>query len=124
MKERILTIALFMALGAFTFNSYAADNVTSPAVTQSEGEHPYDMMIFPNPAKEILYVEYDLPASMDVEYYFTDLQGNIIFRGYTDYTSKGKNVLKIDIKEFPAQTLFLTMVLDNKYFVTKRVIKE
>ena len=88
------------------------------------GQHPYDMTIFPNPVKDKLQVEFDLPGSMDVEYYFTDVNGAIIFIGYTDYTSKGKNNLEINLKEFPSQTLFLTLVFNSKFFVTKRVVKE
>lgn len=42
MKERILTFALFVALGAFTFNSYAADYMTTPGISQTEGEHKCD----------------------------------------------------------------------------------
>lgn len=86
------------------------------------GKNPYDIDIFPNPAEEMITVNFDLKEKTRIRYYVTNTIGQIIIQGDVQNTVQGKNELVLSFNNITNQTLMLTFVFDDEYFVTKRVV--
>ena len=85
-----------------------------------DGSNPYDFSIFPNPALDEVNLTFTMKKSSPVNYMITTLDGRMIREDELGYLTTGNNHLKIDLSDIPNwNTLMLTLVFENKYFVTK-----
>jgi hypothetical protein len=90
-----------------------------------EGKNPYHIHVYPNPVSNAFTIEYNLNKMVICRYYLTNSAGQIISEGMINPAQTGNNKETIRIKkDLPPQTLFLTVVFDNLYFVTKKIVKE
>lgn len=95
------------------------------SVFKIDGSNPYEITIYPIPAKENLYVNFELLNASDVYYMLTDLQGKLIKEGTFEQLKAGKQKQKISLRGIDAaQNLMLTVVFEGKFFTTKRVVVE
>ncbi len=98
---------------------------TPTGIQEINGNNPYDIQIFPNPAKNQFNLTYDLEQLTDVNYFITASNGQLLEQGQIDDQKIGKNKLSITLLDsIPPQALFITFVFEHKYFVTKTIIKE
>jgi hypothetical protein len=88
-------------------------------------ENPYSIDVYPNPADNLLNINFTTDIATDVVYYISTLDGKIIYNGKLEQTSLGENLIEILLDEnLPSQTLFINMVFDGKYYVTQKFLKE
>ena len=94
-------------------------------IQEIDGKNPFNISVFPNPLENEIHVEFHLEESAKVSYYLTAANGQIIRQGQMADPKIGlnKKLIQVDTNT-PKQVLQLTFVFDDKYFVTKSVVKK
>lgn len=88
-----------------------------------DGKNPYDIKLFPNPFKKDITVVFDIRSSANVKYFITNSYGKMVHASHTLNFEAGTHSLIInDISQESGQ-LFLVMIFDDIYFVTKKLLK-
>ncbi len=82
-----------------------------------------DVQVYPNPSNGVFQVAFDVPAACRVVYYITGFEGALIQSGSWSYKDSGvkKERVRINTNEALNQQVFLTLILDNKYYVVKTI---
>lgn len=95
-------------------------------VMQIDGSNPYSFELYPNPTEDgKLFINYTLRSRSDVDYYITALDGRIIDSGKWLSKAAGDHTDSLLIEpSIPAQMLYITLVFEGKYFVTKKAQKQ
>lgn len=89
------------------------------------GNNPYTFEIFPNPADKEINLIYNSDKSVEVHYLISNTLGQLISKGKFETAQIGENKQQLELDEnIGAQLLFVTLVFDNKYFVTKKITKK
>ena len=90
-----------------------------------DGSNPYSIRVVPNPFKNQVEILYTVDHPVKVYYYVSSHQGQIIQQHKMPDAVAGKNSYLLSFQEpMAAQVLILTIVFDNKFFVSQRIIKE
>ena len=93
-------------------------------IYEIDGNNPYSMSVYPNPiSKEItMEIYFDKPG--EGNYFITNGNGQIIAQGSIKSSELGlvRRTIPID-ESLPAQAILLTVVIDNKYYLTKKLLK-
>jgi hypothetical protein len=90
-----------------------------------DGKNPYHIDVYPNPASKAINIEYNLDKMVKCQYYLINSAGQIVSEGNFNPVQTGNNREIIRLEgNIPPQTLYLTVVFDNLYFVTKKIIRE
>jgi hypothetical protein len=89
----------------------------------NEDDNEEELIIYPNPAKDIIYIELNLTAIRNVELYLSDIKGTIV---YSDYIRNlmGKEVTSVDVASFNKGIYFIKIVSENKVYFRKIVITD
>jgi hypothetical protein len=86
-------------------------------VQEIDGQNPYSINIYPNPV--------NLDQLSETYFFLTNTKGQITKQGRINGLQIGLNKKTIKIeRNIPPQTLFITVIFDNKFFITKQIIKE
>lgn len=95
------------------------------SVQEIDGDNPYSLNIYPNPAVSEFTLEFNLDELSETYFYLSNTKGQIIKQGIINVQQIGlnKKTIKID-RSIPPQTLFLTLIIDNKFYITKKIRKE
>ena len=89
-----------------------------------EGSNPFDFNLYPNPAEDHIKVTYELTEPASVGYFITASEGQLLQQGEITPTKLGKNTKTFLIDQsIPSQLLYITLVFDNTFFVTKKLSK-
>lgn len=89
-----------------------------------EGDNPYDFQVFPNPAGNKININYYSEGRSFVEYFITNFTGQIVDQGEFGIKHKGNHSQSLSLSDaINSQILLVTLVFDNKYFVSKKLIK-
>lgn len=105
------------------YEVWLIDTVTV-GIQTIDGKNPYDFKIYPNPADSHIYVNFQLSGTVKIYYFITSSAGQIIQQGEFGKLQTGNNTAKLNIDpSTKTQTLFVTLVFDDKYYVTKRLQK-
>jgi hypothetical protein len=88
-----------------------------------EAENPYQLKVFPNPAKEYLLLEYKAEKNTSMRYYISNTSGSIVLKGQSENNVPGTVSNTINVGTLPAQILLLTVVIDNKYTFHQSILK-
>ncbi len=122
-------------LNPFNFNRAgvtSADNViyavrliksTSTGVQEIDGRNPFDIQVYPNPAHTEIKVSFKLDQSARVAYYITNSTGQLIRQGEINNPVTGENLITISLDNIQNQALMVTFVFNDKFYVTKKVIR-
>lgn len=87
-----------------------------------DGKNPYEFTVFPNPAKKIINIKYNLEKTVPAEYFLTNSDGKILYEGKLN-SLKGINYHKLYIdRTISDNFVFLTLIFDNKFFSTQKII--
>lgn len=88
-----------------------------------DGSNPYEFVVYPNPStEENINVKFDLKKMVSVNYTLNTLDGRIIAQGEIGQLRLNGNQFKIPVKKATGSNqLALTLVFDQKYFVTKKI---
>ncbi|MEE4260858.1 MAG: hypothetical protein V2I62_13925 [Bacteroidales bacterium] len=97
---------------------------TQTGVYKIEGTNPFDFNLYPNPADNHINVNYHLEKPSAVEYFITASDGQLLQQGKITQTKMGENTKTFFIDQsIPSQLLYITLVLDHTFFVTKKLSK-
>lgn len=91
-------------------------------VDQLNGEHDFSFEVYPNPAIDHCYIEFELPSAMTADYYLTDSSGKILSNGMLPNAEQGVNTYELPIRSESQQVLQVTCVFDGKYFITRSLV--
>jgi hypothetical protein len=116
-------------------NTTSADNtifevwLTSKPVSVNEfeidGKNPYDFILFPNPVGNSFSVKFQTNNSVRVSYFISNKVGQIVSKTQNEIYGSGENTVKIGFdNKLQSGQYFITLVFDNKYFVTKKFMKK
>ncbi len=93
-------------------------------VQKIDGVNPYKLSVYPNPTDNEITLEFSREAS-SIDYFFiTTLNGEIVDEGKLLSQRTGSNKFILDTDHILPQSLFVTVIIDNKYYLTEKVLKK
>jgi hypothetical protein len=88
------------------------------------GINPYLLRVYPNPSEKDITIEVDMSEAKYARYLLTTITGTIVQEGaLSDLKLYNKQKISIDDKITP-QILVLTVIVDGKFFMQERVLKQ
>ncbi|MDP2238341.1 MAG: hypothetical protein Q8J88_18080 [Bacteroidales bacterium] len=104
------------------FAVYMYKDVVS-AVQAIDGSSPYRIKILLNPVQSFINIAVAGKEAAEIRYFLNDMQGKIILQGMIEPTVAGFQTYRIALnKDIKPQIMSLTLVFDNKYYHTEKVI--
>ena len=101
-----------------TYNPFSGDG------SQIDGKNPYEISVYPNPIDNEFSIMFMTNQAVNVSYYITNNLGIIVQQSENKTFANGHNTLKVHLRETVAnKVLFLTVIFDNKFFTSKKLIK-
>lgn len=95
----------------------------SSGVVSIPGSNPYKIRVYPNPVASEFTLEYSLEKPVDSYYFITNTVGQIVEEGKPGAMISGINKSKLKLKnEVGSRVMFLTVVFENKFFVTETLL--
>jgi hypothetical protein len=97
---------------------------TTGVLQPVDGANPYDVEVFPNPVHNEVHILLSNRRFKTANYYVATSDGQIVQQGNLDGArlSRGRYTLLLDASIAP-QTLMVTFIFDELYYVTKKIIK-
>lgn len=89
------------------------------AVAEATG----DFRVYPNPATDIVNVDYVVPCDSKVFFVMTGAQGTLVETA-SRFSPAGKNTLRMEVSNLPAGVYFIQMLADGKPVKVFKVIKK
>lgn len=97
---------------------------TQTGMHKIEGSNPFNFNLYPNPAEDHIRVTYKLKEPVSVGYFITASDGQLLLQGEITQTKVGENTKAFLLDQsIPSQLLYITLVFDNTFFVTKKLSK-
>lgn len=91
-------------------------------IQKIQGEHPFSVTVSPNPAEDYVQLNFNLKEATTVYYYLSSSNGQILEQKDLKTNSIGEQYFRINLdKNLPTHTLFLTVIFDHKYYVSKTI---
>lgn len=126
------------SLNPFMFNqtsTTSADNtiyevwLTADPVSITEyeidGSNPHQIELFPNPFENDVMVRFNLNNATNVSYFVTNNLGQIVLQSDNRTYPDGAHELQLNLSQSASnELLYLTVVFDNKYFTTKKLLRK
>lgn len=107
---------------------YAVKLIRVPQSTGLEVENAaagktYDFTLHPNPVRSQVAVNFELTEKVGVHYLLSNAAGAMLEKGRFQEMEVGENEVKFDLKQYKGNTfLWMTLVFDQKYFVTHKIL--
>ncbi len=100
---------------------------TTPTTTNEykiDGQPPYEVSILPNPFDKEFSVTFNTKHSVKVGYFISNSAGQIIKDSPNELYNSGLNSINITLDHSQSSGLYhLTLVFDNKHYISKKIIK-
>lgn len=96
---------------------------SSTGVLAVNGENPYEVEVFPQPAKDQVNIRYELPSPVSTEYFITNSDGRIISKGFFSNQLAGINKQSLSLEGNPG-LYFITLIFEHRFFVTNKILKQ
>ncbi len=96
----------------------------SLSVPTMEGKNPFSFQVTPNPtSNDNVRLQFDLPYLATLDYFISSLDGKIIDDGEITGLKVGSNAMNFNIGNAKAEMVIVTLVFDNKFYVSEKVIR-
>jgi len=103
-------------------NIYAVKLIKTPLNIQTvDGTNPYHINIYPIPAKDYIQIQLNQLPTKNLSYILTNTLGQLI---YKDKLDSAKLEHQISLKNTSSSLLFLTIIVDDKYYMSKQISVE
>lgn len=90
-----------------------------------DGKNPYDLILFPNPFDNSFSVKFKANSSVKASYLISNNLGQIVSKTQNESYISGENTVNIELdKKLASGQYFITFLFDNKYYVTKKIMKK
>ena len=97
---------------------------TPTALEPLDGSNPYDLVVFPNPAGDMVKLSFKLEKEVPVYFILTDVQGKMHQQAPLRNLKQGPNEIAIPFSQFPSgKTYIITLIFNHKFSVSEKVIK-
>ncbi|WP_412464311.1 hypothetical protein [Flavobacterium mekongense] len=88
-----------------------------------EGKNPFSMTVSPNPTdSSTVRVHFNMPYTTNIDYFVSGMDGKIITDGEIENAQQGDNSMNFELDGITNQTVIITFIFDNKYYVSQKVI--
>jgi hypothetical protein len=95
----------------------------SSGIQAVDGKNPYSLRAYPNPTSSSVTLEFNAKRDGKATYFVTAASGQVLLTGMLDVVS-GINKNQINLPSgYSAQWLEITVVLEDKYFMTAKILK-
>jgi hypothetical protein len=92
-------------------------------VYQIDGKNPFSMTVSPNPTQnDKVKINFKMAYATTIDYFVSSLDGKIISDGEISDTTLGENVMTFDLDGISNQTVIITFIFDDKFYVSQKVI--
>jgi hypothetical protein len=89
------------------------------------GSNPYSVNVYPVPVVSEFTIELDLDGVFEIYFFITNTKGQVIKQGSFTYHQIGTIKIPVSLDSgLPSQNLLLTLVIDNKFFITRHISKK
>jgi hypothetical protein len=93
-------------------------------VASVDGKNPFTFSIAPNPtSRDTVRMQFHLPYVATLDYFITTPDGKILDDGEIDGLKAGNNAMDFFLGNNPAKILIVTLVFDNKFYVSQKVVR-
>lgn len=90
-----------------------------------DGKNPYDVTVSPNPFNNSFSVKFDVNQTVKAGYFISNSLGQIVKKTSNENFNSGENTLNIELDDkLSSGQYIITFVFDNKYYVTKKIVKK
>jgi hypothetical protein len=98
------------------------DNPT--ALEPLDGRNPYNLVLFPNPAKDVVTLKFSMERLVPVYFMISDSSGKVHQQGPLRNVQAGSNELNIPFSHMPSgKTYLITLIFNNKFSTSKKLVK-
>lgn len=92
-------------------------------VQEINGKNPFSMSVSPNPTQNnVVKINFNMAYPTTIDYFVTSLDGKIITDGEVADAKQGDNSMNFEIDGVSNQTVIITFIFDNKFYVSQKVI--
>lgn len=92
-------------------------------IYEINGKNPFSMFVFPNPTQnDEVKINFKMAYETTIDYFVFSMDGKIISDGEISDTSQGENEMIFDLDGISNQTVIITFIFDNKFYVSQKVI--
>jgi hypothetical protein len=96
----------------------------SLSVPTMDGKNPFTFSISPNPTKDdTVRIQFNIPYVATLDYFITSIDGKLLDDGEIDGLHVGDNAMNFSLKNTKANSVIITFVLDNKFYLSKKVVR-
>lgn len=88
-----------------------------------EGKNPFSMTVSPNPTdSSTVRINFKMAYATNIDYFVSTMEGKIVLDGEIEDTTQGENSMNFELDGISNQTVIITFIFDNKFYVSKKVI--
>lgn len=88
-----------------------------------EGKNPFTMTVSPNPTdSSTVRVHFKMAYATNIDYLVSGMDGKIITDGEIEDAQLGDNSMNFELDGINNQTVIITFIFDNKFYVSQKVI--
>jgi hypothetical protein len=100
-------------------------NPLSNTAYQIDGSNPYDVIISPNPFEDVLNFSFNIDKVVRMNFIVSNSLGQILKKSDEVLLSANDNKVTLYTVDFNFKDkIFVTFIFDNKYYITKTIIKK
>ncbi len=107
------------------YEVWLTENPLSTNEHKIDGKNPYKITIHPNPFKNDFRINFHSDKEVHVNYLITNNSGHILLQSEDILCASGNNTIDVNWnnKKNVGQ-LFLTVIIDNKFYMSKKLIRK
>lgn len=105
---------------------YEVKLVNNPnlSVATMDGKNPFTFSVSPNPTNnDTVRIQFNLPYVAILDYFITSLDGKMLDDGEIEGLQVGNNAMNFSIENTKEKIVILTFILDNKFYASKKIIR-
>jgi hypothetical protein len=96
---------------------------TALGVQTIEGKNPFSMTVAPNPTENNkVRINFKMAYATTIDYFVSTMNGKIVLDGEIEDSTKGDNSMNFELDGISNQTVIITFIFDNKFYVSQKVI--
>jgi tetratricopeptide (TPR) repeat protein len=81
------------------------------------------LKVSPNPTQNgVVKINFNMPYETTIDYFITSLDGKIITDGEVSDAKQGENSMNFEIDGVTNQTVIITFIFNDKFYVSQKVI--
>lgn len=102
------------------------DTINSVGIYSSTKSYENNFSIYPNPAKDVLYINYELATESKVGFEITNMFGQVLRTIPTRKQPEGKNIFILNIEQLNLSggVYFISIINENKKYTQRIVVLE